>query len=85
MTRDSVNEFPTLIQQEINFLETQKEHLFKADSLIKAALGDCNFNHLPKIVIHGYFCALDDIVENAIHLNDTSIDLLQRGMHQEMV
>jgi len=82
MTNSSVNEFSTLIQQEINFLETQKQHLFKADALIKAALGDCNFNHLSKIVIHGYFCALDHILENAIHLNDESIDLLQIVIHK---
>ena len=72
-----VNQFQVLINQQVKSNELLREQLYKARALAQVANHD-NFSRNTKAIINDYLSTLEDLIQQAIDVNDGSLDALLR-------
>lgn len=75
MADNRINEFSSLINQQIKSLEIFNEYISKAEAILHLALQE-DFLDNPKSVIHDCLWLLSDLVVQARQLNSVALDVL---------
>ncbi len=71
----SVTDFSSFINCQTEAQEKIESYLWQLEALLAVAMID-DFYNLPKNILHNYFSIADDLVEEAIKVNQMSINEL---------
>ncbi|MFT3742077.1 MAG: hypothetical protein QM752_05320 [Gammaproteobacteria bacterium] len=72
MANDSLNHFPSFVNQQMGSIEDIHEQLSKANAMMQVALHG-SFLHHSKALIHNYLLIISDLLDNACQQSRQSL------------
>ena len=76
MADNSVNELLPLINRQIEVQEIIEQYALNIDALANIAVSDEKFLEYPRWIVHGYLCAIGDIILLLRKTAEDDIDFL---------
>ena len=83
MLDQSLSQYRLLINRQIQCQHSVRDQLSKAEALAKVAL-ETNFLEFPQSIIHDYFWTLNDLIEDALGLNERGLNSLLKSSKAEL-